>query len=59
MSVVVKLNPAVEKRLEQSGGVQPRRGACVICGENWEDCPHTRAQTYLIEQAYELKQTLS
>lgn len=53
-----RLTPDVEKRLKRGGGEQPRRGQCIICGGDWAECPHNRAQTDLLEQAYRLKQVL-
>lgn len=54
----IRLNPAIEKRLDRNGGEQPRRGECVVCGGDWAECPHTRVQTSLLEQALRIKRAL-
>ncbi len=53
-----KLNPAMVKRIERSGFSQPRHGICIICGGNWDDCPHTRNDIDLAIQAVRLAEVL-
>lgn len=53
-----KLNPVMEKRIRRSGFSQPRHGDCIICGGNWDDCPHSRADIELAIQAVKLAEVL-
>lgn len=54
----IRLNDAIAKRLAKEGGQQPRHGRCVICGDDWDECPHNRVQTGLLEEAYRLQKVL-
>ena len=53
-----KLNEPMVKRIRRSGFSQPRHGICIICGGNWDDCPHTRADIELAIQAVKLAEVL-
>ena len=53
-----KVTAAVAKRVERAGYDQPRRGACIICGGDWMDCPHDRGQVKVIVQAVQMAKAL-
>lgn len=53
-----KLDATKIKRLKRNGGTQPRHGECIICGGDWDVCPHSRAQTNLLEKAYVMSKVM-
>lgn len=47
----LRVTEAVAKRVRRANYDQPRHGKCIICGGNWDDCPHDRQQIGLVIQA--------
>lgn len=58
MAKIPKVTPDVAKRVKRANYEQPRHGRCIICGGNWDDCPHDREQVDVVVQAVQLGEAL-
>lgn len=46
---------SVEKRIERNNFQQPRHGNCLLCGKDFDTCPHNIGEVDATIQAYRLK----
>lgn len=46
-----KVNEGMRKRYLKAKGVQSRGMPCIICGKNFDDCPHSFADIHQISMA--------
>lgn len=54
----LKLSASMVKRVRRFPGGQDTKGACVVCGGNFQTCPHSYADTCKIYKAAEMAETL-
>lgn len=52
------LTPAMVKRVRRADYTVGRHGACLICGNSWDDCPHNINQVYAIIEAVKMGEML-
>lgn len=58
MSTAPKPSPVV-RRIQRAGGLrarQERHSPCIICGKNFDDCPHSLVQVDDVLLAYRLRE---
>jgi hypothetical protein len=47
----------VEKRARRANMKQEKHAPCIICGANFDDCPHSRVEIDNVILAIQIKQT--
>jgi hypothetical protein len=53
-----RVTKAVMKRVQRAGYDQARHGRCIVCGGDWDDCPHNRAQIAVVIDAVRMAEAL-